>query len=124
MSQEAASEGNTGFVADPEEVDAALARLADLGKLDRLVPGLIEEVVLPFERAGVDLADDRVLTAVLVTCRLIVYAVERVAQTMPDKDLAAMLCRSVAKRMAGDACDTLMANVVRGHNMARLRQAT
>jgi hypothetical protein len=112
------------FVATPEEIEAAWERLADLGKLDHLVPGLLDEVVGPFEKAGVDLADDRVLTAIMVTCRLIVYAIERLAQRLEDKDLSAMLLRSVARQMGAEACDTFMANVVRAHNMARMRPAT
>ena len=116
--------GDAEFTATPEEIEAAWERLADLGKLDHLVPGLIDEVVRPFEDAGVDLADDRVLTAVMVTCRLIVYAVERLAQRLPDKELAAALARSAGRQMAVEACDTFMANAVRAHNMARLRPAT
>lgn len=122
MSQE--GDGDTGFVATVEEAQAAWERLADLGKLDHLVPKLLDEVVRPFEDAGVDLADDRVLTAVMVTCRLIVYAIERVAQRLTDKDLAAMMCRSVAKQMAAEACDTLMANVVRANALALQCPAT
>lgn len=124
MTMDQGDAGDLEFEATPEEIAAAWERLADLGMLDHLVPKLFDEVVRPFENAGVDLADDRVLTAVLVTCRLIVYAVERLAQKLGDADLEAMLCRSVARSMAAEACDTLMANVVRANSLARRCPAT
>lgn len=124
MTMDQEGEGSTEFVATDEESQAAWERLAELGMLNHLAPGLFDEVVRPFENAGLDVADDRVLTAVLVTCRLIAYAIERVAQKLADADLAATLCRNVAKQMATDACDTLMANVVKANALARRCPAT
>lgn len=131
MSQDERSRaGRAEFVATPEEIEAAWVRLADLGKLDHLIPELVEEVARPFENAGVDLADDRTVTAVLVACRLITREVEQLTGGVEQlrkgagKDFSALLTRSVARQLAGEACDKLMINVVRANRLAHLRHAT
>lgn len=127
-----------GFTATPEELHEAYARLAESGRFDYLVEGLLEEVVRPFAEAGVDLGDDRVLTAVLVACRMIIREVEALTVGLGKdltsrllgpkeggtKDLAAALCRSVAAQLVGEACENLTLNATRASRMARLRAAT
>lgn len=111
------------FVATEEEVHAALMSLAERGQLNFLDPEVIEEVVKPLLKLGIDPRSETVLTVLLFACRAISNKLDRLLGEAPGKDLMAALCQSVARHFVGEACDWLMHGVVKASALDELPSA-
>lgn len=92
----------------PEKVDAALERMAELGLLNHLLPDLTEA----YKEAGINLRDDGIVHAILVTLRIIEDEMERLTGAFGG-DTAGRLVRSTARALTDQTCATVKANVVR-----------